>query len=227
MKSMQKGFTLIELMIVVAIIAILAAIAIPAYQDYLIRTQVSEGAVLTDGAKTAVAEYYSNHGTFPPSQISAGLATATSITGKYVTQVDVTADTGHHRLRSPNVRQKANTSNRRRRSCAVCRSPPLAASHGTAPGRHGVRSEVSADILPLISHQPLLMHLERPPMCGLSFVDDPLMRRSLLRVTPAVSCPAGQPGYCWMRPTAPGLHGGFLFDDFANLPAIGCHRPSR
>ena len=94
MKSMQKGFTLIELMIVVAIIAILAAIAIPAYQDYLIRTQVSEGAVLTDGAKTAVAEYYSNHGTFPPSQVSAGLAPSGSITGSYVSDVAVTAGTG-------------------------------------------------------------------------------------------------------------------------------------
>ncbi|MEO7200362.1 MAG: prepilin-type N-terminal cleavage/methylation domain-containing protein, partial [Dokdonella sp.] len=72
MKKMQKGFTLIELMIVVAIIAILAAIAIPAYQDYLVRSQVSEGATLSDGAKTAVAEYYANHGKFPPSNISAG-----------------------------------------------------------------------------------------------------------------------------------------------------------
>lgn len=90
MKNMQKGFTLIELMIVVAIIAILAAIAIPAYQDYLIRTQVSEGAVLTDGAKTAVAEYYSNLGTFPGGNESAGLPTnAASISGKYVTQVEV------------------------------------------------------------------------------------------------------------------------------------------
>jgi type IV pilus assembly protein PilA len=92
-KSMQKGFTLIELMIVVAIIAILAAIAIPAYQDYLIRTQVSEGAVLTDGAKTAVAEFYSNKGTFPSNNASAGLATAASIAGKYVTSVTV-ASTG-------------------------------------------------------------------------------------------------------------------------------------
>ncbi len=89
MKKMQKGFTLIELMIVVAIIAILAAIAIPAYQDYLVRTQVSEGAVLTDGAKTAVSEFYSNTGKFPPTNISAGLAKNTSIKGKYVTQVDV------------------------------------------------------------------------------------------------------------------------------------------
>jgi len=91
MKSMQKGFTLIELMIVVAIIAILAAIAIPAYQDYLVRTQVSEGAVLTDGAKTAVAEFYSNTGRMPANNTSAGLATAASITGKYVDNVNVAA----------------------------------------------------------------------------------------------------------------------------------------
>lgn len=89
MKTMQKGFTLIELMIVVAIIAILAAIAIPAYQNYLIRAQVSEGAVLTDGAKTAMAEFYSNTGRFPPSNQSAGLALNSSITGQYVGQVDV------------------------------------------------------------------------------------------------------------------------------------------
>jgi len=95
MKNVQKGFTLIELMIVVAIIAILAAIAIPAYQDYLIRTQVSEGAVLTDGAKTAVAEFYSNKGTFPLNNASAGLpATPASISGKYVASVTVGASTG-------------------------------------------------------------------------------------------------------------------------------------
>jgi type IV pilus assembly protein PilA len=91
MKNVQKGFTLIELMIVVAIIAILAAIAIPAYQDYLIRTQVSEGAVLTDGAKTAFAEFYSNKGTMPSNNQSAGLASANSISGKYVHDVAVAA----------------------------------------------------------------------------------------------------------------------------------------
>jgi type IV pilus assembly protein PilA len=93
MKSMQKGFTLIELMIVVAIIAILAAIAIPAYQDYLVRSQVSEGAVLSDGAKTAVAEFYSNKGHFPSKNESAGLAPPASIAGKYVTQVSVEGGT--------------------------------------------------------------------------------------------------------------------------------------
>jgi type IV pilus assembly protein PilA len=91
MKKMQKGFTLIELMIVVAIIAILAAIAIPAYQDYLVRTQVSEGAVLADGAKTAIGEFYSNTGRFPGNNGSAGLATNSSIAGQYVDTLTVTS----------------------------------------------------------------------------------------------------------------------------------------
>ena len=89
MKNMQKGFTLIELMIVVAIIAILAAIAIPAYQDYTIRSQVSEGMSLSDGAKTAVAEYYSNKGTWPATNAPAGLATSTDIKGSYVSSVAI------------------------------------------------------------------------------------------------------------------------------------------
>ena len=83
------GFTLIELMIVVAIIAILAAIAIPAYQDYAIRAQVTEGMSLATGAKTAVWDYVSNTGRFPPNNQSAGLATSASIVGNYVSSVDV------------------------------------------------------------------------------------------------------------------------------------------
>jgi len=93
MKTMQKGFTLIELMIVVAIIAILAAIAIPAYQNYLIRAQVSEGAVLADGLKTPLSEYFSNQGDFPNTLASIGLpANAASVSGKYVSQVSLSGN---------------------------------------------------------------------------------------------------------------------------------------
>jgi type IV pilus assembly protein PilA len=89
-----KGFTLIELMIVVAIIAILAAIAIPAYQDYTIRSQVSEGSSLAAGSKTALAEYKANYGTWPADNAAAGLAAATDIKGKYVSQVNVGTKAG-------------------------------------------------------------------------------------------------------------------------------------
>ena len=88
----QQGFTLIELMIVVAIIGILAAIAIPAYQDYTIRAQVSEGLNLSGGAKAAVTEYFQDRGELPTSNTQAGLGAAGSITGKYVSSVTVGAD---------------------------------------------------------------------------------------------------------------------------------------
>jgi type IV pilus assembly protein PilA len=75
-KQVQKGFTLIELMIVVAIIGILAAIAIPAYQNYTIRAQVTEGLSLADGWKTSVSEFYAQYGAFPSSATLLGAAPA-------------------------------------------------------------------------------------------------------------------------------------------------------
>lgn len=93
MKAIQKGFTLIELMIVIAIVGILAAVALPAYQGYTARAQMSEALTLAEGQKSAVVEYYSDNGTFPNSNASAGIATSTEIKGKYVASVKVAGDT--------------------------------------------------------------------------------------------------------------------------------------
>ncbi|HGG9981679.1 TPA: pilin [Neisseria meningitidis] len=89
MNTLQKGFTLIELMIVIAIVGILAAVALPAYQDYTARAQVSEAILLAEGQKSAVTEYYLNHGIWPGDNSSAGVATSTDIKGKYVQKVEV------------------------------------------------------------------------------------------------------------------------------------------
>ena len=91
MRKEQQGFTLIELMIVVAIIGIVASIAIPLYTDYLIRTQVGEGISLTASAKVAATEYYQEKGVFATTNVSAGVELGTNIVGGYVTQVELVA----------------------------------------------------------------------------------------------------------------------------------------
>ncbi len=91
LKQIQKGFTLIELMIVVAIIGILAAIAIPAYQDYTVRAQVTEGLNLASAIKASVAESYATNGAWPANNAAIGITSAPS--GKYVSAVNMTGGT--------------------------------------------------------------------------------------------------------------------------------------
>jgi len=92
MNKKQQGFTLIELMIVVAIIGILASVAISAYQDYTIRAQVSEGLTLSSGAKAALNEYFMDRGVWPTDNAEAGLADQHDIVGNYTEHVDVNAN---------------------------------------------------------------------------------------------------------------------------------------
>ncbi len=90
MKRVQQGFTLIELMIVVAIVGILAAIALPAYQDYVIRSKMSEAVVATAACKTSISEYVSTKNAWPPDADTAGCSTLAT---QYVSGLTV-ADLG-------------------------------------------------------------------------------------------------------------------------------------
>ena len=87
--TLQRGFTLIELMIVVAIIGILAAVAVPMYLDYTVRSQISDGLRLASGAKNAVTEFFQDRGAMPTDNTQAGMSLAGEIQGKYVTSVSV------------------------------------------------------------------------------------------------------------------------------------------
>lgn len=87
MKNHEKGFTLIELMIVVAIIGILASVAVPAYQSYSVRAQVSEGMNLAGPVQAAIAEYWYDNGNYPADNADAGIAAANAYSGNYVTGI--------------------------------------------------------------------------------------------------------------------------------------------
>ncbi len=98
----QKGFTLIELMITVAIVGILSAVAIPSYQNYVARSQISEGIVLASGAKPLISEYHSNYGRYPTNEE----LSFTGYVGNYITKTEI----GENGIIVATLGNKANSS---------------------------------------------------------------------------------------------------------------------
>jgi type IV pilus assembly protein PilA len=135
MKSLQKGFTLIELMIVVAIIGILAAIAIPAYQDYTVRSQITEGLNLASDMKAAVAETYAQSGEWPVNNNQVGIDATKS--GKYVQ--DVSLNTGTIVITYGGVQANTNINGK------VLALRPTVSNNGDVIWNCGYKAEVGAN----------------------------------------------------------------------------------